>query len=66
LRRYHLFDGGVFSGIQTISKSKYGTTQIWIYVDNPLRVALWAELDDLTPIFLARWQAVRAGDRHVR
>ncbi|WGR92598.1 hypothetical protein MTX26_21565 [Bradyrhizobium sp. ISRA443] len=23
--------------------------------------ALWAELDDLTPIFLARWQAIRAG-----
>ena len=25
--------------------------------------ALWAELDRLTPIFLARWQAIRAGDR---
>ena len=23
--------------------------------------ALWAELDRLTPIFLARWQAIRAG-----
>jgi uncharacterized Fe-S radical SAM superfamily protein PflX len=23
--------------------------------------ALWAELDDLTPIFIARWQAIRAG-----
>ncbi|WGS24847.1 radical SAM protein [Bradyrhizobium sp. ISRA464] len=23
--------------------------------------ALWAELDELTPIFLARWQAIRAG-----
>jgi putative pyruvate formate lyase activating enzyme len=25
--------------------------------------ALWAELDRLTPIFLARWQAIRAGQR---
>jgi alpha,alpha-trehalase len=33
------FDGGVFSGIQTNSKSGYGTTQLWIYVDNPLRAA---------------------------
>jgi putative pyruvate formate lyase activating enzyme len=23
--------------------------------------ALWAELDRLTPIFLARWEAIRAG-----
>jgi putative pyruvate formate lyase activating enzyme len=25
--------------------------------------ALWAELDRLTPIFLARWEAIRAGQR---
>jgi hypothetical protein len=25
--------------------------------------ALWAELDELTPIFLTRWQAIRAGAR---
>src|SRR5204862_3623451 len=25
--------------------------------------ALWAELDRLTPIFLATWQAIRAGQR---
>jgi putative pyruvate formate lyase activating enzyme len=25
--------------------------------------ALWAELDRLTPVFLARWQAIRAGGR---
>src|SRR4030095_8507260 len=25
--------------------------------------ALWIELDRLTPIFLARWQAIRAGAR---
>jgi putative pyruvate formate lyase activating enzyme len=25
--------------------------------------ALWAEFDELTPIFLARWQAIRAGAR---
>jgi hypothetical protein len=27
--------------------------------------ALWAELDRLTPVFFARWRAIRAGARHL-